>query len=183
MDFIVIDTEGRRELKEIAIIDRHGRLIYEAFNQAHNEHFRKSAAHKPLKTILMDFRAIAIGKLLVFHNAEHDLAVLAKSFERVNLPVPNYPKTYCTYREAKQQIVSSRYSLEYLAKKLNLKVDGRYFNCEQAHIARYDALFTHKLYLALQHMNLASTTVNPFGSSRVDNPFQTHPDNTNVYQA
>ena len=32
-------------------------------------------------------------------------------------------------------------------------------------------------------MNSPSPLVNPFGSSRVDNPFQTHPDNTSVSDA
>lgn len=182
LDFIVIDTEGRRELREIAIVDRHGNLIYEAFNQLYDE-YPQHNSHKPLKQILVEFSAIAANKLLVFHNAEHDLAVLEKSFQQVNLPSPLYFKTYCTYREAQKQIASSSYSLEYLAKKLNLKVDRRYFNREQAHLARYDAPFTHQLYLILQQMNSPSSLINPFGSSRVDNPFQTHPDSTNVYDA
>ena len=182
MDFIVIDTEGKQDIREIAIVDRHGKLIYEAFNQRYDEYLTKEISHKSLEKIVADLKAIAANKTLVFHNAEHDLAVLRRSFKRVNLPFPNYPQIYCTYKEARR-LVASSYSLEYLAKKLNLKVEGRYFNREQAHVARYDALFTHQLYLALQRMNSASFSVNPFSSSRVDNPFQVHPDNTNVYQA
>jgi hypothetical protein len=34
-DFIVIDTEGKSSLSEIAIIDSQGKLIYEAFTQGH----------------------------------------------------------------------------------------------------------------------------------------------------
>jgi hypothetical protein len=30
-DFIIVDTEGKDELNEIAIIDRRGKIIYEAF--------------------------------------------------------------------------------------------------------------------------------------------------------
>jgi hypothetical protein len=30
-DFIVIDTEGKNELREIAVIDSQGKLVYEAF--------------------------------------------------------------------------------------------------------------------------------------------------------
>ena len=59
---------------------------------------------------------------------------------------------------------------------------GKYFNPRQAHIANYDALFTHQLYLAVRKMKAISTEVNPFSSSRVDNPFQTHPDNTDIYR-
>jgi DNA polymerase III epsilon subunit-like protein len=186
LDFIVIDTEGRKELTEIAIIDSQGKLIYEAFNQEYAEYSHQQSSGKPLKTILSDFKAIAEQKTLVFHNAEHDLAVLKRSFHQVALPFPNYQQIYCTYREAQIALSASSYSLEYLAKKLNLKVDRQYFNREQAHVARYDAQFTYQLYLTIKHMNsvLPSSDlsqVNPFGSSRVDNPFQTHPDNSNIY--
>lgn len=189
MDFIVIDTEGRRELTEIAIINSQGELIYEAFNRDCSEYIYQGRSFKPsklLKTILEDFKTIATGKILVFHNAEHDLAVLERSFSQIALPFPDYRQIYCTYREAQKAFAASRYSLEYLAKKLNLKVDRQYFNREQAHVARYDAQFTYQLYLTIKRMNSVLPTsdlsqVNPFGSSRVDNPFQTHPDNSNIY--
>jgi DNA replication protein DnaC len=184
LDFIVIDTEGRRALTEIAIINSLGKLIYEAFSQEYSEYSYPERAAKPLRTILADFKAIAEGKILVFHNAEHDLAVLEQSFNQVALAVPDYSQVYCTYREAQKALAASSYSLEYLAKKLNLKVDRQYFNREQAHVARYDAQFTYQLYLTLKPMNsaLPLSQVNPFGSSRVDNPFQTHPDNSNIYR-
>jgi DNA polymerase III epsilon subunit-like protein len=186
LDFIVIDTEGRRELTEIAIINSQGKLIYEAFNRDYSEYIYPGRSAQPLRKILSDFKAIAEHKILVFHNAEHDLAVLQRSFLQVALPFPNYRQIYCTYREAKRVLAASSYSLEYLAKKLNLKVDRQYFNREQAHVARYDAQFTYQLYLTIKRMNsvLPSSDlsqVNPFGSSRVDNPFQTHPDNSNIY--
>jgi DNA polymerase III epsilon subunit-like protein len=185
LDFIVIDTEGRRALTEIAIINSQGKLIYEAFNRDYAEYIYPERSTQTLRSILSDFKAIAEGKILVFHNAEHDLAVLERSFSQVALPFPDY-RHYCTYREAQRAITASSYSLEYLAKKLNLKVDRQYFNREQAHIARYDAQFTYQLYLTIKRMNSALPSsnlsqVNPFGSSRVDNPFQTHPDNSNIY--
>ncbi|NJR46715.1 MAG: exonuclease [Hyellaceae cyanobacterium CSU_1_1] len=183
MDFIVIDTEGRRELTEIAIINSQGKLIYEAFNQDYFKYTHQKSSGKPLKTILSDFKAIAEGKILVFHNAEHDLAVLAKSFSQLAFPFPDYQQIYCTYRQAQRALSASSYSLEYLAKKLNLKVNRQYFNREQAHVARYDAQFTYQLYLTIKRMNstLPLPQINPFGSSRVDNPFQNHPDNSNIY--
>lgn len=183
MNFIVIDTEGRRELTGIAIINSQGKLIYEAFNQEYFEYNHQGRSYRPLITILADFRAIAEGKILVFHNAEHDLAVLKRSFNRVALPFPDYRQIYCTYRQAQRVLAASSYSLEYLAKKLNLKVDCQYFNREQAHVARYDAQFTYQLYITIQRMNSTTPQVNPFGSSRVDNPFQTHPDNSNIYNS
>ena len=181
MSFIVIDTEGRRELKEIAILDCRGKLIYEAFNQEHPEYVRRGLVNRPLRTILSEFGALAAHKTLVFHNASHDLKLLEKSFSKAFLPVPSYSEVYCTLKQAQKSLTASSYSLEYLAKKLNLKVEGKYFNRDRAHVARYDAQFTYQLYLVLQRMNSASPTINPFGSSRVDHPFQSHPDNANIY--
>ena len=182
-DYIVIDTEGRRELKEIAVINSAGRLIYEAFNREHPNYLECGIPGKPLRTILTELTAIADNKTLIFHCAEHDLEVLKRSYRKVNLSVPNFSKVRCTYKLARQFFPNVCYSLEYLAKKLNLKVDRQYFDRGQAHLASYDARFTHQLYLAIQRTMTFTPTQNPFGSSRVDNPFQTHPDNTNVYRA
>ncbi|MEM8675167.1 MAG: exonuclease [Cyanobacteria bacterium P01_G01_bin.67] len=186
MDFIVIDTEGTRELREIAILDSSGVLIYEAFSQANPDLRGRGLSTKPLATILTDFKEIAAGKIIVFHHAEHDLKVLSKSFKKANLSWETPREVRCTYKLARQLFPNSRYSLAYLATKLGLKVNHQYFNPRQAHIARFDAQFTHQLYLALSQTMTSSfsksTLVNPFGSSRVDHPFQIHPDNTNVYQ-
>ncbi len=184
MDFIVVDTEGRKELTEIAIVNSAGQVIYETLNQEHPEYLARGIPSKPLKTILLDFTAIAHNKVLVFHNADHDLKVLARSFQKANLVQKPWYQVDCTYKLARQSFPNSAYSLEYLAKKLNLKVDRQYFNRQQAHIANYDAQFTYQLYLAIkQKMISQPRQINPFGSSRVDNPFQTHPDNPQIYQA
>lgn len=186
MDFIVLDTEGRRELKEIAIVNCLGQLIYEAFNQEHPDYTEQSTLGKPLKTILLDFRAIASNKIAVFHKADHDLEVLKNSCQKTNLPWQKLSKVDCTYKMARQFFPNSQYSLEYLAKKLNLKVDRQYFNLRQAHVARYDAQFTYQLYLAIKQKQKMTSTprqINPFSSSRVDNPFQVHPDNPQTYSA
>ena len=183
LDYLVIDTEGKRELREIAIIDRSGKLVYEALNHEHPEYVDRGSSSKSLKAILSDFSEIVNNKTLVFHNAVHDLKVLQRSLEKAKLPWQNFSKIHCTYKLSRQYFPNYSYSLEYLSKKLNLKVDGQYFDRGQAHIARYDALFTHQLYLAIQHkMTSTLSQANPFGSSRVDNPFQTHPDNTKIYQ-
>jgi DNA polymerase III epsilon subunit-like protein len=183
LDFIVVDTEGKKELTEIAVVNSAGQVIYEALNQEHPEYFARGIPSKLLKTILLDFTAIAHNKVLVFHNANHDLKVLARSFQKANLVQKPWYQVDCTYKLARQFFPNSAYSLEYLAKKLNLKVDRQYFNREQAHIANYDAQFTYQLYLAIkQKMISQPRQINPFGSSRVDNPFQTHPDNPQIYQ-
>ncbi|MBE9045275.1 3'-5' exonuclease [Pleurocapsales cyanobacterium LEGE 10410] len=185
LDFVVIDTEGRRELREIAIINHEGKLIYEALNQEHPQAVERAFKSKPLQTILLDFLEITRQKILVFHHALHDIQVLKNSFKKVNLAWQNPSQVHCTHKLAQQSFPQyCSYSLEYLSKKLNLKVDRQYFDPRQAHVARYDALFTYQLYLAIQHtMSQASIQVNPFGSSRVDNPFQSHPDNSKIYHA
>ena len=183
-DYLVIDTEGRSELKEIAVINSEGKLVYEAFNCQHPDYVDRGIGGKELKTILGELMAIANDKIVIFHYAEHDLNVLRRSYSRVGLPLPNFSQVRCTYKLAKQFYPAAGYSLEYLSQKLNLKVDRQYFDRQQAHVASYDARFTHQLYLAIQRtMTDTPTQVNPFGSSRVDNPFQTHPDNTHIYHA
>lgn len=183
-DYVVIDTEGRRELKEIAVISSEGRLIYEAFNCEHPNYTKRAIAGRDLKTILSELTKVIENKTTVFHNAEHDLQVLKRSYSQVKLPLPNFSKICCTYKLAKQFVPAAGYSLEYLSQKLNLKVDRQYFDRQQAHVASYDARFTQQLYLAIRRiMTDTPTQANPFGSSRVDNPFQTHPDNTHIYGA
>jgi hypothetical protein len=82
------------------------------------------------------------------------------------------------------------YSLAHLSQCLQLQVNGKRFNAEQAHTAHYDAAFTHQLYLTiLEHQQRRALptppphTPNPYSSSRVDNPFQDHLDLQAVYQA
>ncbi|HEY9768906.1 MAG TPA: exonuclease domain-containing protein [Coleofasciculaceae cyanobacterium] len=183
-DFVVIDTEGQREIREIAIINAEGKLIYEAFNCEHPNGLDRGVLSKSLKIILLDFKAIVHHKILVFHHASHDLQVLKKSFQKVNLSWQDFNQVHCTYKLAKEFFPHYySYSLEYLAKKLNLKVDRQYFDRGKAHLARYDAQFTYQIYITIKRkMTLTSLVNNPFGSSRVDNPFQSHPDNINIYR-
>ncbi len=183
LDFVVIDTEGQRELREIAIISSEGKLIYEAFNQEHPDYVQRLLQNKPLKSILLDFLEITNHKLIIFHNSKHDLQVLKNSFQKTNLSWKKFNQVQCTYQLAQQYFPSYySYSLGYLAQKLSLKVDRHYFDPRQCHTARYDAQFTYQLYSAIQKkMTQTPIQVNPFGSSRVDNPFQSHPDNTNIY--
>ncbi len=76
MNFVVIDTEGNNILREIAIINWQGKLIYEAFakEQLEDESLRLNV--KPLREILQDFSTIVHDKLIVCHSANHDLKIL-----------------------------------------------------------------------------------------------------------
>ncbi len=192
MDFVVIDTEGSKELKEIAIINSKGKLIYEAFVRENLD--RDSLLvyptesltfnYLPLKNILSDFLKISHHKTIIFHYAKHDLKILRNSFKKVDFIWHNLD-VYCTYQGAKKYFPNlSSYSLEYLSKQLNLQVEHKYFNNWQAHTARYDAQFTYQLYCKIQQqmtINKLTNKPNPFGSSVVDNPFQDHIDNTATY--
>lgn len=75
-NFIVIDTEGRDQLREIAIINAEGELIYEAFSQEDPNYYGRRLKSKPLVDILADFQKIASEKVIICHNANHDIQVL-----------------------------------------------------------------------------------------------------------
>ncbi|PSO48914.1 MAG: exonuclease [Cyanobacteria bacterium SW_9_44_58] len=185
-NFLVIDTEGKDEIAEIAILDSQGELIYEAYNAEHPSKQDIKIKRKPLETILSDFIELARNKRLVFHYAEHDCQVIEESFQKLGQPCPNF-ETDCTWELAQTYFPRlDSYSLEHLSKQLLLRVDGQLFNSEFAHAARYDAQFTYQLYqeiLKRQNPLLAlKNEPNPFNDSRVDNPFQTHPDYTKLYE-
>ncbi|EIJ42028.1 DNA polymerase III epsilon subunit-like 3'-5' exonuclease [Beggiatoa alba B18LD] len=183
VNFLVIDTEGKSTLNEIAILNADGKLIYEAFNQDTQQEIQFN--NKPLKTILQDILQLSVDKTLVFHYAEHDIRLLKRSFKSASLTFPPL-KTACTFLMAKQALPqATSYSLAYLSKYLGLKVDHQFFNQNAAHSARYDAAFTHQLYCHLTqtaNFSIKPQIMNPFSDSRVDNPFQQHLDLKSVYQ-
>ena len=162
-----------------------GNLIYEAFSQEYPENYVVTLNKKPLKEILTDFNNLVKDQVVVFHNAQHDLQVLNKSYEKVGITQKKFSVS-CSYQLGKQYFPNlASYSLENLSKKLNLKVNKKYFNSQQAHNARYDAAFTFELYCKIMNqrslISLAKKP-NPFNSNRVDNPFQDHLDLSDIYQ-
>lgn len=187
-DFVIIDTEGNPELREIAIVDSQGKLIYEAFVQEHPINKNIKVNVKPLAEIINNFLEITKGKGLVFHHANHDLNILKYSLNKLAIPYKAFP-CICTYETAQRYLPQAPgFSLESLSRYLNLKVNGKLFNSAQAHTARYDAYFTYQLYLELveiKHKQAIKTQLNqitnPFSSSRVDNPFQSHLDFKELY--
>jgi DNA polymerase III epsilon subunit-like protein len=135
-DFLVIDTEGKNELSEIAIIG----------SQEHPSNEERVVKIKPLREIVADFLSLSQGKLLVFHHAEHDIRVLKKSFRKARITWKK-PQFQCNYKLARYHFPNlSSYSLEYLSKYLNLKANDKYFDGYLAHTARYDAEFTYQVY-------------------------------------
>jgi DNA polymerase III epsilon subunit-like protein len=184
-DFIVIDTEGKDYIREIAVIDHQGELIYEAFAKEHFKNNEIKQNLKSLKEIILDFLQIAQGKLIICHFAQHHRKVLNQSCLKVKIKQPKL-KFDCSVKLSQQYYPHlPSYSLVYLSKKLGLRVNQKIFNPEQAHTARYDAQFTYQLYckiLESKAMNQTSVSINPFSSSRVDNPFQEHLDLKSINQ-
>lgn len=193
MDFVVIDTEGSPTLSEIAVLDSQGKLIYEAFAADHPNNQSTWLKLKPLKQIAQEIALLARGKRVVCHYAKHDMEVLKFSFRKAKVPWSGFAVA-CTWELAKQKWPQlDSYSLEHLSKFLHLKVNGKLFHSAQAHTSRYDAEFTHQLYLKILEHSPPSTMPpqlpqlqdkpNPFSSSRVDTPFQDHLDFSAVYHA
>ena len=187
-DFVVVDTEGNPELREIAIVDSQGKLVYEAFVEENIQDANIRLNIKPLEEVIKKFVEITQGKVVVFHHANHDLKVLKHSFRQLGIPFQRL-RVACTYESAQKLLITAPgFSLESLSRHLNLKVNGKLFNSAQAHTARYDTEFTYQLYMKLveirQKQSLEkqlSKTPNPFSSSRVDNPFQAHVDFKEIY--
>lgn len=185
-DFIIIDTEGKSFLREIAVINSQGKLIYEAFTEGYPDNAAIRLKRKSLSDIVREFAAIAQNKTLVCHYAEHDSHVLQNSFLKAG--VEWQPFSFeCSYELARRCFPNlAGYSLEYLSKHFLLRVENKLFNPSRAHTARYDAEFTYHLYLKLRERlamyERLRNTPNPFSSSRVDTPFQDHIDLKAVYQ-
>jgi DNA polymerase III epsilon subunit-like protein len=125
-NFLVVDTEGKDQLKEIAVLDSQGRLVYEAFSTEHNRDISNQQNVKPLREILTDFSNLSQSQLLIFHYANHDLEVLKNSYQAVNLNPPLFT-SLCTLQLAQRYVNNfESYSLEYLSKKLNLQINNIY---------------------------------------------------------
>ncbi len=181
MSFLVIDTEGKQDLKEVAVVDSTGQLVYHGFNRDyHPDHPHPQT----LRQIVHQLRQLIDGQRLIFHYAEHDLAVLKSAFRKARQAWPEVEVT-CTLQLAQKRLPNlDSYSLEYLSKHLGLTLGDRYFHPGMAHDASYDAAYTHELYQTLQQQLFPTLKdhPNPFANNRVDNPFQIHADNIEVYQ-
>jgi Cdc6-like AAA superfamily ATPase len=180
MDFVVLDTEGNPNLTELAIVDSQGVVIYEGFCDGNSHGFQNVLNLKSLKTLLTEFLTIVEDKKIICHYAEHDIDVLKRSFQQVGLPWQKL-EFDCTWILAKDCFADlESYSLEYLSKYLNLRANNQYFLPNMAHTASYDAIFTYHLYRKIMIEHLKKQP-NPFSSSRVDTPFQHHPDYADTY--
>ena len=176
-NFIIIDTEGFPDIYEIAIIDKKGEVIY-------NKNF---SLYKESKEEVLDILLKNKDKKIIAHNAEHEKEVIKNLFKKFNIEEDFEKLTFeCTYELSKILFPNQKsYSLLYLAKKLNLKINNKPVNADFTHKAKYDALLTYKLYkkiLGKMMIEELKNRPNPFSSNRVDNPFQTLPDDKNIHK-
>lgn len=189
--FIVLDTEGKNSLTEVALVDNQGAICYQAFVAKNHPEptFRLNIA--TLLDIVKQVDNLCHNQVIICHHAEHDQRILERSFEQVAIPYPNY-QFICTCKLAKQQLPNlPDYGLSYLCKTLDLRLNGDRFDDRYAHRASYDAQFTYQLYRYLNPLKspkmseniaqLYQNTPNPFSSIRVNTPFEYHPDYADIY--
>ncbi|MCU0525259.1 MAG: exonuclease domain-containing protein [Elainella sp. Prado103] len=187
-DFLIIDTEGKDLLRELAVLDPEGNLVYQAWVAEHPDNDARLIYTQPLKQVMLTLIDLTRHRSMVCHHAQHDRQILRQACRRANIRPPNW-RFICTWKLAQRTFPGfTSYSLAYLSRKLQLKVYHQRFNPRQAHSARYDAEFTYQLYrtiLTMQPSSLFSelqSQSNPFTSNRVDTPFQDHPDQKQIYQ-
>ncbi len=133
MEFVVVDTEGKERLCEIAIVDKDGLLIYEKFVE-------DDLQDDFIKT-LREIKPILESHLLVAHYAQHDISVIKNSYKSIGEEIKL--QSYCTYEHSKNILPKlESYSLEYLSTALFLQHEEKYFDKNLAHRASYDAHYT-----------------------------------------
>ena len=173
MNFFVIDTEGKDVINEVALIDKNGEVVFEKFIKNEDE----------FKNTLLELKEIIKNSTLIAHNAKHDKEILENSFKKIGVDIDL--KFKCTYEEAKKLLDLESYSLKNLSIYFNLKHNNKFFDENLAHRASYDAIFTYKLYLKLLEIKTTFENAkkhNPFSTSKVDNPFQTHFDFDEIHK-
>jgi len=183
-DLRVIDTEGTPILREVAVLNGHGQLLYEARTPDEQGEYYNADLARPLPELMRDLRQLLQGHPVVAHNAAHDSGVLTASYEACGLQPPALDWR-CTL-ELAQRLHPDQpsYGLGELCDALS--VGSEPFCRDAAHQAAYDARFTYLLYRQLQrdqHSRRLAEAPNPFGSARVDTPFQSFADDRKVHQA
>ncbi len=103
MEFIVIDTEGSDTLREIAIINPQGKLVYEAFVETRDKKTNR-VNHQPLTQIINDLTNLLTNQKIICHNAQHDKNILNNSFRRCRQKFPS-AEFICTLALAQKNIL------------------------------------------------------------------------------
>jgi hypothetical protein len=87
-DLRVIDTEGTPILREVAVLNGHGQLLYEARTPDEQGEYYNADLARPLPELMRDLRQLLQGHPVVAHNAAHDSGVLTASYEACGLQPP-----------------------------------------------------------------------------------------------
>ncbi len=186
-DFIVLDTEGKEErLRELAVLDRHGNELCNLFVQETLDQSIPQWRAQPLHDVLTTFFTLARGKQVVCHFAEHDSEVLQAACKQAGIAWEQLDFVCtCELARSLHPHLPNGHSLKALCQHFDLLWEKRSFNSVEAHTALYDTKFTYLLYRKLKSEQLQHRLhgkPNPFGDSRVDNPFEQHVDFPAVYQ-
>ena len=100
MGFLVLDTEGNPNLKQVAVFDSQGKSIYEAHVSDEHASYYASDLVRPLNEILSELKSLMKGNRLVAHNAIYDAQVIRNSFLECGLKNQDF-EWECTYELAK----------------------------------------------------------------------------------
>ncbi|MEB3199618.1 MAG: hypothetical protein VKK62_03690 [Synechococcaceae cyanobacterium] len=180
----ILDTEGSPLLRQVAVLDGRGQLLYEAQVEDPQAEYYAADLIRPLPELLRDLRERLQGCVVVAHHASHDQAILSNSFQHCGLNPPKL-EWQCTLEMAQELHPDlGSYGLGSLCDAL--AVGEEPFRRDAAHQAAYDARFTYLLYRHLQrdqHSRRLTQASNPFSSTRVDTPFQHFADERKVHQA
>lgn len=182
--FCVLDTEGSPILREVAVVDDRGQLIFEARTPGEEDSYYSQDLVRPLPDLLRELRDLLRSRQVVAHNAAHDRAVLKASYSECGLQPPAFQ--WCCTWELAQSLHPSLESHALGALCDQLGIGDEPFHRDAAHQAAYDARFTYLLFRHLQRDQLCrrlADAPNPFSSSRVDTPFQHFADDRQVHSA
>jgi Cdc6-like AAA superfamily ATPase len=183
-EFCVLDTEGSPILREVAVVDERGQLIFEARTPGEEDSYFSQDLVRPLPDLLRELRDLLRNRQVVAHNAAHDRAVLEASYSACGLQPPIL-QWLCTW-ELAQSLHHDLDSHTLGALCDRLGIGDEPFHRDAAHQAAYDARFTYLLFRRLQRDQLCrrlGDAPNPFSSSRVDTPFQHFADDRQVHRA
>ena len=183
-DLRVIDTEGSPLLREVAVVDGRGQLLYEARTPDQQAEYHAADLVRPLPELLGDLRQLLEGHPVVAHNVGHQSGVLEASYAACDQTPPSLA-WQCTL-ELAQQLHPGCPSPALGPLCEALAVGDQPFQRDAAHQSAYEARFTYLLYRHLQrerHGQRLRSAPNPFHSARVDTPFQRFADDRRVHQA
>jgi Cdc6-like AAA superfamily ATPase len=182
-DVRVIDMKEAPLLREVAVVDGRGQLLYEARTPDQEAEYHAADLVRPLPELLADLRQLLEGHPVVVHNSRHQSGVLEASYAACGQTPPTLA-WQCTLELALQlHPACPSHDLGPVCEAL--AVGDEPFQPDASHQAAYNARFTYLLYRHLhreQQGRRLRTAPNPFHSARVDTPFQHFADDRKLHQ-